>query len=253
MNKPLRIFIVLVIILLIGSGFVWWRHKSTPNQTGDLPQAEPYQAPKSDTEKSSSADAATDLPDKVLLSVPFTPQAPSANWDELHNEACEEASAVMAEAYFSGDTRETLPAAEVEKKLQKLFDWETDHLGSPLDATAKETATMIQDVYGLSATVKENYTEGDLQAALAQKKLIILPLAGQKLGNPYFKSPGPIYHMIILRGYTGDTFVTNDPGTKHGENYRYSFATLHGAGADWNHDTNSIDANKPLAIIVSGK
>src|SRR3954467_10835183 len=39
------------------------------------------------------------LPRTLLLKVPFTPQAPTANWDELHNEACEEASSLMAGLY----------------------------------------------------------------------------------------------------------------------------------------------------------
>jgi hypothetical protein len=157
----------------------------------------------------------------------------------------------MVQAYFSGDSRATLPPAEVEKELEKLFDWESDHLGSPLDATAQETAQMIEEVYGLSADVVENYSEDDLKAALSEEKLIILPLAGRKLGNPYFQTPGPIYHMLVVRGYTESDFITNDPGTRRGENFRYSFQTLHSAGADWNHTTNTIDADRSLAIIVS--
>ena len=45
------------------------------------------------------------VPSELHLRVPFTPQAPTANWDELHNEACEEASVLMAAAYFNGDKR----------------------------------------------------------------------------------------------------------------------------------------------------
>src|SRR5687767_2969126 len=44
------------------------------------------------------------IPGTLSLPVPFTPQAPTGNWDTIHNEACEEASAIMANAYFSGMT-----------------------------------------------------------------------------------------------------------------------------------------------------
>ena len=45
--------------------------------------------------------SAPSLPSSKLLPVPFTPQAPTANWDELHGEGCEEASVIMANAYYN--------------------------------------------------------------------------------------------------------------------------------------------------------
>ncbi len=62
----------------------------------------------------------TEIPSTKILSVPFTPQAPTANWDELHNEACEEASAIMANAYFSGMTKQTLNPDYVENEISRL-------------------------------------------------------------------------------------------------------------------------------------
>jgi hypothetical protein len=51
---------------------------------------------------------------------------------------------------------------------------------------------------------------------------------GQKLGNPYFSGAGPERHMLLVRGYDPikKQFITNDPGTKRGENYRYSESTI---------------------------
>ena len=28
-------------------------------------------------------------------------------------------------------------------------------------------------------------------------KLVIVPAAGRQLGNPYYKAPGPVYHMLV--------------------------------------------------------
>ena len=213
-----------------------------------LPEA-PSFTPPSDT---SLSEVPEEAPEKFLLQIPFTAQAPTGNWDELHNEACEEASAIMAAAYFAGDTRKVLPAPEVEKQLADLTDWQEKRFGYSLDTTAAETAEMIREVYHLKADIVNDYTQKDIQDALFAGKVIIAPINGRLLGNPYFRQPGPIYHMIVIRGYTKTELITNDPGTRNGENYRYSFATIKNAAADWNHDTNTIDAGKSLMIVVSG-
>jgi hypothetical protein len=40
--------------------------------------------------------------------------------------------------------------------------------------------------------------------------------------------------MLVIVGYDSNGFITNDPGTRKGEGYRYSFATLMAAIHDWN-------------------
>ena len=187
----------------------------------------------------------------LLLTVPFTPQAPTGNWDQLHNEACEEASAIMVAAYFSSDTRLKLPATEVENQLTALTNWEQNNFGYSLDTTTAETAEMIESFYNLKATIVNNFTEKDIKDALNAKKLVIIPVNGRKIGNPYYKPPGPIYHMLVIKGYTATQLITNDPGTKNGEDYKYSFSTLKNAPADWNHATGTIDENKSLMIVIS--
>lgn len=215
--------------------------------SSSLPEPQPFSPPLG----SPSNEPPKEVPDRLLLQVPFTVQAPTANWDEMHNEACEEASALMVAAYFSGDTRNTLPASEVEKQLTDLSRWEENTFGYSLNTTAEETAEMIRSVYHLKADLITDFTEKDIKDALLQSRLIIVPVNGRKLGNPYFRQPGPIYHMFIIRGYTKTELITNEPGTKRGEDYPYSFATIKNAGADWNHETNTIDGGKSVMIVVS--
>jgi hypothetical protein len=183
--------------------------------------------------------------------VPFTPQAPTGNWDELHNEACEEASAIMTAAFFAGDKRATLPATEVEASIAKLTAWQDTNLGYHLDSTAAETAQMIQAVYGLTTTLVHEFTEADIKQALAQGKVVILPVDGRLIRNPNYKVPGPKYHMLVIRGYTSTSLITNDSGTRKGENYTYTFTTLNNATVDWNHATNDIDPSKSVIIVIS--
>lgn len=215
----------------------------TPEQTQE-PKAEESPAPKTPEEPK-------ELPQEFLLEVPFTPQAPTANWDQLHEEACEEASVIMAAAFFQGDTRSTLPAPEVEASIKKLTTWQEKNFGYSLSINSEEAAQMIEAVYGLNAEVVRDFSEDSLKKTLAENKLILVPANGRKLGNPNFKPPGPIYHMLVITGYDEKSFITNDPGTKRGQNYRYSFQTIRNAIGDYSHKKKETDPTKPAIIVVS--
>jgi len=157
----------------------------------------------------------------------------------------------MVAAYFSGDTRAKLPATEVEEEITALTNWQQTHFGYYLDTTTAETAEMIRSFYNLKTTIITDYTEKDIKDALNANKLVILPINGRLIGNPYYRQPGPIYHMLVVRGYTATQLITNDPGTRNGESYKYSFTTLKNAPADWDHSIDTISENKSLMIVVS--
>ncbi len=192
----------------------------------------------------------SNLKSSILLPVPFTPQAPTANWDILHNEDCEEAGSIMANAYFNGPHDAKLDAAYVENLLTKITDWEMNVFGYNLNITSEETIKMITANFNLQAKMLNNFTEDDIKKELAQNHLILLPANGQLLGNPNYKQPGPKYHMLVIRGYTSSSIITNDPGTRNGLNYYYSFDTLYNANGNWNHQTNSVDLNNKNIIVI---
>ncbi len=197
--------------------------------------------------------AAASSPEEIAslnLPIPFTSQAPTANWDYLHNEACEEASAIMANAYLTGDKDEVIPSARVETEISGLTVWQDSAFGYHFDTTAEETAQMIRGFYGLKATVQTGYTLQDIKDQLNLHHVVILPVNGRLINNPNYKKPGPIYHMLVIRGYNAAGLITNDAGTRNGKNYPYTFNTLYSAGADWDHSINSIDQAK-IIIIVS--
>jgi hypothetical protein len=59
--------------------------------------------------------------------------------------------------------------------------------------------------------------------------------------------------MLLIKGYSKEGYVTNDPGTRNGRGYTYDFDTLFNAAADWDHSIKTVDLNKKIAIIVSTK
>lgn len=185
-------------------------------------------------------------PDAINLAVPFTAQAPHGNWDADHEEYCEEASALMAARFFQNQPIHS--PDEAENALAELKAWQLHRFGYFESTTAAETAEMIRSVYALTAEIQNEVTADTIKYELAQNHLVLLPAAGRELGNPYFQRPGPVYHMLVVKGYTADgQFITNDPGTRRGADFVYDEDQLLDAVGDYNHGD---PANGPRAMIV---
>lgn len=167
----------------------------------------------------------------IDLKVLFAPQAPFANWDELHNEACEEASMIMADVYFND---KPLSAHIMEQGILDLVKWETEN-GYSVDITAAEVVDILKKYFNLQGEIIDKVNPEKIKSLLDERKLIIVPAAGRLLGNPNYKSPGPLYHMLVIRGYdeSRGEFITNDPGTRKGDGYRYKYQKFIKAIHDW--------------------
>jgi hypothetical protein len=239
------IVVAAVIAAAAGFYYIHTKYPAVPSYTATVQNTTTTASPTPTGTPGGNSQPAT-----LNLPIPFTSQAPTANWDLVHNEDCEEAASVMANAYLTGNTAVVLPAAQVESEMTTLNNWEDSNLGYHLDTTAEETAQMIQAVYGLRASVQNGYTLQNIKDQLNMQHVVILPVNGQIIGNPNYTAPGPIYHMLVIRGYSGSTLITDDSGTRRGQNYPYAFQTLYNAGADWDHGTNTIDQTKKVMITV---
>lgn len=189
------------------------------------------------------------LPAAINLKVPFTPQAPHAIWTPPYKEFCEEASVLMAASYLQN---KTIPSAAVaDEKMLAIKAFEEKRFGYYEDTTAAETAVILREFYKIEAVkLMENPSVADFKTALAAGKLVIVPAAGRLLGNPYYTPPGPLYHMLVIKGYTADgKFITNDPGTRRGADFLYSPETILNALHDWRADGN-IEQGKKVVIVV---
>ena len=94
---------------------------------------------------------------------------------------------------------EPLDAHIMEQSLLSLVKWETDN-GYKVDLTAQETVDILAKYFNVTATLDTNVTTSEIKKQLAGGKVIILPAAGQHLGNPNYTAPGPVYHMLVIRG-----------------------------------------------------
>jgi len=216
---------------------------TTINQQEKKPLVVPEEPVKTDDESVSGT-----IPKVYKIdNVPFVPQAPYANWDELHDAACEEASLIIAYYYLNN---KSLSADVMENEIQKMVTWEIKNWGGHYDLTASETADLGKSFYNLdNIRVKNINSLSDIKKEISQNHLVIVPAAGRLLGNPNYRSPGPVYHMLVVTGYNEDQIITNDIGTRRGENYAYANSILFNAIHDWVGSPDNIESGDKVMMV----
>lgn len=187
--------------------------------------------------------------EEIKIEVPFISQAPMGVWDERHEDACEEASLIMLKYYL--DKKE--PNKELgEEEIQKIIDFQIEKYGDFKDTDVKETVQLAKDFYGIeNLKLVYDFNKEDIKKYLSKGKPIIIPAAGRNLGNPYFTPPGPLYHNLVLIGFTkDDKIITNDPGTRRGAGYEYDIDVLYEAVHDFPGSKDEIEKGKKAMIVV---
>lgn len=162
----------------------------------------------------------------MVLPVPFTTQAPFAQWsDARQQDGCEEAGAVMAMAWAQG--KKTITKENARKEIIAISDFELKKYGEYRDISLPDLRSWVFIDYfkynEKKVRVLENIKLEDLKKELKKGNLVLVPTDGRALKNPFFKAPGPERHLVVLKAYDPKKkeFITNDPGTRKGENYRY--------------------------------
>lgn len=250
MNRPTKKIAILaaaLVILAVG-GYLAWR-RTRPVKTIAPAQENNRSDQQDQTEAEVSPEAtppAKTLPEQFVLEVPFTSQAPHANWDVVHEDTCEEAAILMADRYFAGQS--ITSKDEAEAALQEVIAWQKANLGFFESTTAEQTARVAREFYGLKTEIIDNPTIEQIKLAIVDNKLVIVPAAGRELGNPHYTPPGPVYHMLLIRGWTGQNFITNDAGVWQGEGWQFTYETVMSANRDW--DGKGALSDQKRIIIV---
>lgn len=168
----------------------------------------------------------------VNLSVPFTSQSPEKNWNQPWQDACEEAVILMLDAYYKGYNLSPLFSKD---EMQKMVDWETEN-GLKYSISITDIEKVAQWYMGdsFSFTIVEYPTIENIKQSIRDGNPVLVVAYGKTLRNPHFREGGPEYHTLIIRGYTDNEFITNDPGTQFGENFLYTYDNLMDSIHDWN-------------------
>lgn len=164
------------------------------------------------------------IPEKAYLEVPFFCQAPMMNEEswKIHSASCEEAALLQA-VYYDKNIKE-VDLAKVERTLQDMIVWQEKNFGVHKDIHADSIKMLMMSFFGYSADeirIIRKASLYDIKEQVASGFPVIAPTYGRWLKNPFYKQPGPEYHMVTVIGYTEDRIITNDVGTKRGKDFSY--------------------------------
>lgn len=258
MKKYFVLILALILICIITTGFIFKKESrqilgenteniSILNEIEETQQKKNSALNDKSTSTADSVDSEKNIPNEYIVQdFPFVPQAPYGVWDETFDEACEEASIILT-YYYSKNNQ--IDAELMNSEILKLVEWQNQNWQGHFDLTVEQTAQMANQVYGLDFEIKTISSAEEIKEIISQNKIIIAPTAGRLLGNPYYRQPGPIYHMLVITGYENKDIITQDVGTKRGENYRYNEKIFFNAIHDWNNQEENIN-NGPKQILV---
>lgn len=266
MTKTLNFLAFLAVVLTVAGGFFVLSKKSAGTPAGKRIEVAQDLAVNNNAEEKTGAPvenilsgkniaSENNIPDKILISVPFTSQAPLASWDELHEEACEEASLIMLKYYLD---KKPLASDIAENEIQRMASFEIKNYGDFKDTAAEQTVKLFYDFFGEPANGKKlkavyDFPKEDLKKYLAEGNPVIIPAAGRLLGNPNFTAPGPLYHNLVLIGYDGNKIITNDPGTRKGRGYAYNIDVLYNAIHDFPGKPEDIMQGRKAMIVLENQ
>ncbi|MFH1534294.1 MAG: C39 family peptidase [Nitrospirota bacterium] len=232
-SSQLKLLLILILIISILLGLIWIAPKlssyferrsidSENIKTMELIEKEDVIVKKiTPSMPSDEAISSPPIPNKAYLEVPFVCQAPletEANW-VFHEESCEEAALLMAYLYETG---QTITKEEANIEILDMLEWQKTNWNGHYDIYAKDVSKLAQGFYGIKEyeiEIINDATLDDIKEQIAGGYPVIAPVTSDYLDNPYYPYPG--YHMLIVIGYTEDKIITNDNGTKRGEDFSY--------------------------------
>ena len=186
--------------------------------------------------------------EELNLNIPFTSQAPSANWDQPYQDACEEAVLLMVDYYYQ---EKELPFPEErEKIIKEMVSWQEENWGGHFNLPISKLKEFGEEYFNYQIEIIFDLNTEKIKYYLDQGLPIIVPVNGQELNNPYFNNGGPEYHMLVIKGYLDNKFITNDPGTKRGEDFIYTTDNLLNSIADWDTKKSHTDMGLKIGLII---
>lgn len=174
--------------------------------------------------------------ESIELDVPYASQAPYGQWKEPWDEACEETSATMIDAYYKD--QDHLPVEEVKKVVESMIEWEKTNQIPIEDTDANQTTSLINNTTSFKAEIKTNPTVEEIKNELNAKRPVIALINMYTLYSEETK--GDSYHVLVITGYNErrKVFIVNDPARSKKE---YGYDTLLHALHDFNPGTKEAD------------
>lgn len=174
---------------------------------------------------------------EVILSVPFSSQAPEANWKQPYADACEETAILMIDRFYKGNRENKIEIQEADEAILNILKIKEAEFGPSYDESLTRMDKMVDLINSnWTAEIKESPTLEEIKEELNEGRPIILPVA--YFPNPNYRSPLD-YHVFVLTGYSEErnTFIINDPGTQYGDGMEFEIPVV----MEKIHDLNPED------------
>jgi hypothetical protein len=248
-NKSLIIsLLLLVLILVLAAGF-FLKPKNNIPSTSYVSTPNDFLSPVMDLQTDRSSEST--VPVKFLIAdFPFQSQAPLGVWDTLHDEACEEASIILINYFLS---QEEISKEQMDQEILKTVLWQNKYWDKEeqYNLNLEETLLMAQENYDLKGNILSNANLETLKYEISQNRPVIVPTAGRLLGNPNFRSPGPVYHMVVAIGYDQNNIIVQDVGTRNGDHYKYNKEIFFNAWHDWVGSEDNIEQGPKNLLVLA--
>ena len=188
------------------------------------------------------------LPEKKMIDVPFSTQAPLGDWSEPWLNACEETSIFMVSSFYTDDE---IKRDEAVKKIQEILRVKNQNFKVSADESLQTISDLIDKLdLPWHATIVYDPSVETLKAELAKDRPIIVPVFAPALSGSGYQGDGPDYHVLVLTGYddTKGEFTVNDPGTQNGDGLHFAYDVFMKAIHDLN--PQDYDAGKKAVLFT---
>ncbi len=148
---------------------------------------------------------------------------------------------------YQKENRNSISKTEADQSIRSMVAYEESQ-GYGISITLTDLNQISRDHLGFEGRVVKNISIDDIKVELANGNPVIVGVAGKVLNNPNFQNDGPNYHMLVIIGYDQNGFIANDPGTRKGEDYRYTYDNLYDSIHDWN-PSNILDGEKNYLVF----
>lgn len=234
MSKTKLFLIFLATVVTIGAGgFYFYSTNQAPGPKPTEQKTEADQAPKPTAEA---------IPLSFDLAVPYSVQAPFANWT-VHEESCEEAAVAMYEDFLLGK-KDDIPAAEADKRFREMKTWQTKNYGHEPDLSMEALGKFANSYYGQNYRIIEGITAEKIKEEVVSGRPVIVPVMTHSLKNPHYNTEDS-YHVLLIKGYDQTGVLANDAGIRQGKNWHYSWEILFSA-----IDAQKIDSGRVGLVFV---
>ncbi len=178
-----------------------------------------------------------------IPNVLFYSQAPFGNRNEPYQNACEEASVLLAYYYA---TRQTPTKKQYNKDLLNLLAREQNNIGHHKKTTLDQFLYLTHEYLKFpNAYILENADLDEIKREISKWNIIVASFRWDEIYNFHYSANGPDYHVILLKGYDENNFITHDVGTVRWDNRKYPFemimdALAYGNKNDLKHPGNKV-------------